>query len=298
MKKNKSRICFRISSDFNDYLNQCAEFFGVTKSFFIREQCFSNSFFKTIGSDNLEEEWKTNLLSVGSKLNYVAHQMNLIVKEFRESTKPNFILDKKVFEPLVDELLKPDDGWDRIMDLRIDGKFDYSYQELFFRYEKNDLCDESKNKFLHIRVDDDFLYCLNLLANAYDKTISEYILERCSYVDYLQASSILKNKDFKPMLYEPHNNVRQILRCIRTLENLCSENYKVDIIRKNSSLSELKYIAKNIYESLLINEDYVLELTKDWYKKGSTRRIDKETKEILKDEKEFLKKLKSKVNRL
>lgn len=100
------------------------------------------------------------------------------------------------------------------------------------------------------------------------------------------------------MLYEPHNNVRQILRCIRTLENLCSENYKVDIIRKNSSLSELKYIAKNIYESLLINEDYVLELTKDWYKKGSTRRIDKETKEILKDEKEFLKKLKSKVNRL
>lgn len=295
----KKEIRVRVSDDFDDYLNQCAEFFGVTKSFFIREQCFSNSFFKTIGSDNLEEEWKTSLLSVGSKLNYVAHQMNLIVKEFRESTKPNFILDKKLFEPLVDELLKPDDGWDRIMDLRIDRKFDYLYEEFHFDYVRDEDASETKNKSLHIRVDENnFYYCLNLLVNACDKTISDYIIDRCSSVDYLQASSILKNKELSSMLYEPHNNVRQILRCIRTLENLCSENYKVDIIRKNSLLSELKYTAKNIYESLLINEDYVLELTKDWYKKGSTRRLDKDVIEILKDEKDFLKKLKSKVNRL
>ncbi len=291
-------IQVRITDDFDDYLNQCAEFFGISKSVFIREQCFSNSFFKTIGSDNLEEDWKSSLLSVGSKLNYVAHQMNLIVKEFLESTKPNFILDKKVFEPLVDELLKPDDGWDRIMDLRIDRKFDYSYEEFHFDYVPDEDASETKNKLLHLLVDDDFYYCLKLLAKAFDKTISDYIIDRCSSVDYLQASSILENKDLSQMLYEPHNNTKQILRSIRTLENLCSRDYGVNIIQKNSSLSELKYTAKNIYEALVMNEDYTLEITKDWYSKASTRRLENDVKEIFKDEKDFLKYLKSKENRL
>lgn len=289
-------ILIRITKDFDSYLNQCAEFFGVNKSYFVREQCFTNSFFKTIGAD-LDETFLKEYNSIGHRINLVAHEMNSMLLEFKDSTRPDFILDSDYFNPLVDIVYGLEDDWGVIVDLRVKHLCDYVYDDFNFVYEPLDI-NEPKCKNLHLRVSEDFFCCLKLLANAKEKSVSQYIIDCCSSVDYVQATSAFENDDIGKILYMPNNNIRQILRVINSLEILCKRNYNLDVINKNKSLYKLKDACTLFYEDLKKNETYELSCVKEWYKKVSTRNITDEVREVLKDETVFLKKLKNKSNRL
>ena len=292
----KKDILIRITKDFDSYLNQSAEFFGVSKSYFVREQCFTNSFFKTIGAD-LDEAFLEDYNSIGHRINLVAHEMNSMLLEFKDSTRPDFILDSDYFNPLVDIVYGLEDDWGVIVDFRVKHLCDYSYEDFNFEYEPLDI-NERKSKNFHLRVNEDFFCCLKLLANAKEKSISQYIIDCCSSVDYVQASSAFENDDMGKVLYMPNNNIRQILRVINSLEILCKRNYNLDVINKNKFLYKLKDACTLFYEDLKKNESYELSCVKEWYKKVSTRNITDEVREVLKDETVFLKKLKNKSNRL
>lgn len=292
----KKDILVRVTEDFDSYLNQCADFFGVSKSYFVREQCFTNSFFKTIESD-LDETFLEDYKSIGHRINLVAHEMNSMLLEFKDSTRPDFILDSNYFNPLVDIVYGLEDDWGVIVDLRVKRLCDYEYEEFNFEYEPSDI-NERKSKKLHLRVSEDFFYCLKLLADAKEKSISQYVIDVCSSVDYVRASSAFENVDVGKILYMPNNNIRQILSVINSLEILCKRNYNLDVIKRNESLYKLKDACTLFYEDLKKNEAYELSCVKEWYKKVSTRNITDDVREVLKDETVFLKQLKNKSNKL
>lgn len=295
MKKQNhiKRVHIRLTDSFDDYLNQAALFFNVSKSYFIREQCFSNSFFITKSLDLTDEEFNS-LENIGNEINQLAFRYNSIYKDLSQTNDIDLVLDEAIFENTMEEMMDVRNHFDQFFaQMKREKRFEFQYEEFNFMFEHDDST-ETKKQMLQLRVTEEYWVMLNLLCERAECNLTSYIFKRCSSVDYLEVSGVLWNKKFQKVLGAVGNNLRQLIVAMKKINWFVKSIQGTDLIEQNSIFYSVHTFCYQWFNEWKQIENIQTEIGKDFYQRISKRRLDETTKDYLKDDKQSLKILKSK----
>ena len=102
-EKKDVRISIRVSDNLFDYLNSCSDFFGVSKSNFIRERCLSDSFY-VVCSRELPADFMNTFTQIADMENTIAFELNSLYKKSLDTNRLDLIFHDDFFLEQIDRI--------------------------------------------------------------------------------------------------------------------------------------------------------------------------------------------------
>lgn len=96
IETNDVRISVRVSENYFEYLNKCSEFFGVSKSYFIKERCLSDNFY-VIHDKNVPDVFFEMLHQLSNLENEIAHDLNSLYQKTLETNRLDLVFQDDFF---------------------------------------------------------------------------------------------------------------------------------------------------------------------------------------------------------
>lgn len=247
------RVHIRVSEQLFNYLNYCSDFFGVSKTYFIKERCLSSSLYY-IHSKDLDEKYLNDLKCFSDYLNDMARELNSLYKKTLEINRLDLVFREFPFSIYVNQVNTIATLWetlfnqfveDDVLTYRVKNEIVPDYNLYFDETTEY----EVKNKHLQIRVTESFYKLILEVSNSLDKSISQYISDCCIIPLYLDIESIMKNKDFLSLSKSISTNVRQIIFAEKRIDDRnieCSGRHLYDL---DTDFRELQTNSWNLFKS-------------------------------------------------
>ena len=213
IQKKDARITIRVSETFMSYLNKCSDFFGISKSHFLKERCLSDLFIIIRGKD-IPEDFMNTFIYIADVVNDVAHELNALYKKTLDTNRLDLIFHDDFFIEQTNKVKSCINLWENGAN-NFNNVFSYSsqnkvipfYESYFDEYNSNV---EVKNKFVCIRVSQSFYKMICDISKSLSISVTQYIINCCINPMYTELCCVYENEKFLNLACNIENNIRQI----------------------------------------------------------------------------------------
>lgn len=267
--KKDSRITIRVSEIFNDYLNKCSEFFGVSKSYFIKERCLSDLFYFLHRKD-IPEELINTFNQISDVVNDVARELNSLYKKTLDTNRLDLVFHDDFFLEQINRIESCINLWVNEPS-NLEDVFSYSSQNTVIPFygeyfDEDDSNPKVKNKFVCIRVSQSFYKMLCDVSETLSISVTQYIINCCMNPMYTEICCVSENKDFLILARNIENNIRQIKLAnirINKRNKECSGGYTLN--EMNEHFDRLDKVSDDLFVLWKDFRNFVGEKDKNLY---------------------------------
>ena len=212
--KKTKQFDFRLPPDVYNLISAGADFFGISKSLFIKERCLS---FKlpVIGSADLLDDDLSCLKSFSLKLNDIAFDFNRLYKQTLETNRLDLVFND-IFSYKLNDIIECIELFSLVREMYDANKFEFECRvgivPVFENCVDDNVFAESiRSKRICIRVTDDFYKLIKDISNSMDISVSRFIINTCLNPNCFYVNGILNNPDFINISKSIGINIRQII---------------------------------------------------------------------------------------
>lgn len=275
IETNDVRISVRVSENYFEYLNKCSEFFGVSKSYFIKERCLSDNFY-VIHDKNVPDVFFEMLHQLSNLENEIAHDLNSLYQKTLETNRLDLVFQDVFFLDQVNKLkicidlaLTISTSMDDVLSYKTQNSVLPFYDDYFDEYNPSNC---KKNKFIFIRMSQSFYRMLSDISKSMSITVTQFILNGCMNPMYLDIYSISKNKDFLLLTHSMERNLRQIKFAIMRINKRNIECSGLSLNSINKYFDEIENSLENLFQLWRKFRNTVGSFDKDLYFKFIKKR--------------------------
>lgn len=218
--KKEKQFDFRLPADVYNLISESAEFFGISKSLFIKERCLS---FKlpVVGSADLLDEDFSCIKSFSIKLNDIAFDFNKLYKQTLDTYRLDLVFDN-TFSSKLNDINECIEAFSLIKKMYEANKFDFECRvgtiPIFEDCMDDNVFSKSiRSKRICIRVTNDFYNLLKDISKSMDISISKFIVNSCLNPNCFYINGILNNSEFINISKSIGVNIRQIILALKKI---------------------------------------------------------------------------------
>lgn len=251
VEKNDVRISIRVSENLFDYLNRCSDFFGVSKSNFIKERCLSDLFYVICGKE-LPDDFMNAFTQIANMENTIAYELNSLYKKTLDTNRLDLIFHDDFFLEQISKIESCINLW-RNISYDMNDFFSYSPQNIvipFYEsyFDEYDVNPKAKNKFVFIRMSHSFYKMLCDISKSLSISVTQYIINCCMNPMYTEICCVSENNGFLKLTRNIGSNMRQIKSAINKINKRnieCSGGYTLN--EMNEHFDRLDKVSDDLF---------------------------------------------------